>query len=139
MKKFLNKHILCAASIFAIFIGLNSPSFAYCNSPCPNPCSPSRTVCEGRNCTTYCSTTSSVSYDTAYYSSPALSLRYSTPNVSFSISNEVYGYSRPNIIVSNGFRPVYHRVPPKPAHIIRHKPAQKPALNHKPVQPKRRH
>lgn len=108
--------VLCAL-ILSMGICLSSDAIV-CNSPCPNPCSPSRTVCEGTNCTTYCGV--NPSYSAAYYTQPAVSFSYSTPNVSFSISNEVYGiynyYSRPNFTVTNGFRPIYHKVPPKKYH-----------------------
>lgn len=121
--------VLCALAVYAS-VCLSSNA-AVCNSPCPNPCSPSRTVCEGTNCTTYCGATSV--YDAVYYTTPAVSFSYSTPNVSFSISNEVYGihnyYSRPHFTVTNGFRPIYHKVPPKKYH---HAPKSVPGV-HKPV------
>lgn len=136
------KIFLCILGAFTIFLSTNSISYAaYCNSPCPNPCTPSRTVCEGTNCTTYCNTASSVSYGTTYYTSPAVSFSYSVPNVRFSISNEIYGahnyYTRPNIIISNGFRPVYHRAPAPSSHKAPPKPAPKPA--NKSIHSKGRH
>ncbi len=135
------RFFLCMLGIFAIFLSINIPSYAaYCNSPCPNPCSPSRTVCEGANCTTYCNTRPSVSYSANYYTSPAVAFSYATPGVRFSISNEVYGlhnyYTRPNIIISNGFRPVYHRAP---VHSVHKAPPKHPHNAHKPLQPKGRH
>ncbi len=143
-----NKFFLSMLGIFAIFFSVNSPSYAaFCNSPCPNPCAPSRTVCEGTNCTTYCNSVPSARYSATYYTYPAVSFSYAAPNVRFSISNEVYGmhnyYTRPNIIISNGFRPVYHRVPvnhikrpPKKPHHV-NKPSRKPA--NRPSHPDRRH
>lgn len=130
MKKIMNKTAFSIFSVFALFLTLCNPSSAaYCNSPCPNPCSPSRTVCEGSNCTTYCASNSI--YNTSYYTSPGVSFSYSTPNVSFSISNEVYGVHNlypKRIVVSNAFRPVHHY---KPAP----RPNIKPAPNHKPPMP----
>ena len=141
MKKIINKQFFCAVGILALFLSICTPSnAAYCNSPCPNPCSPSRTICKGLNCTTYCDSTASVRYGSVYYDSPAVSFSYSTPNVSFSISNEVYGvhnyYSRPTFVVSNGFRPVYHRYPLKPAPNFHKHPAPKPRPGvHNPSKP----
>lgn len=138
MKKIVNKTIFGTLCVLALFLTICSPSSAaYCNSPCPNPCSPSRTVCEGASCTTYCGSTSI--YNASYYTSPSVSFSYSTPNVSFSISNEVYGlhnvYPR-RLVVTNGFRPVYHKTPSKRPPVVHHKPkpkpGHKPALNHKP-------
>ncbi len=115
----MKKIILYTA--LTLVLSLNSGLCAeavMCNSPCPDPCAPSRTICEGTNCTTYCA--KSPMYNTVYYTTPGVSFSYSTPNVSFSISNEVYGiynyYSRPNFTITNGFRPIYHYRPHHPVY-----------------------
>lgn len=131
MKKIFTCTILAAV----LFFGANSLSYAIeCNSPCLNPCVPSRTVCEGANCTTYCG--SSSVYGGTYYVSPGVSFSYSTPNVSFSITNEVYGlhnlFHRP-IKVINGFRPVYHRYPAKPVIKPYHPEAKRPHSKPRPA------
>ncbi len=133
MKK-ISKTALTVVCTFALMFGTAlSSNAAVCNSPCPDPCAPSQTVCEGTNCTTYCA--KSTVYGTSNYTLPAVSFSYSTPNVSFSVSNEVYGiynyYSRPNFTITNGFRPIYHRPPSRP--VVVHKPAPKPVshITHK--------
>lgn len=134
----LQKTMLSLMGAIVVLFSTNLQSdAAYCNSPCPNPCAASRTICEGTNCTTYCNTTSSTRYTTSYYATPTVAFSYSTPNVSFSVSNEVYGYTHPNILISNGFKPVYHKAP---SHHSIHKVPPKPSNNHpnKPMQPKRR-
>ncbi len=138
MKK-LSKTLFSIISTLVVFFSITLQSgAAYCNSPCPDPCSSSRTICEGTNCTTYCDTTPVSRYGATYYTAPAVSFSYSTPNVSFSISNEVYGlhnyYTRPNIVISNGFRPIYHKNPPKPPQNFHKTPAgHKPAISHRPA------
>ena len=142
MKKNFKKGIFgifCACTLFLGTVLVSDA--AYCNSPCPNPCSPSRTVCEGLNCTTYCSPPRSV-----HYTVPSASFSISTPNVSFSVSNEIYtnsyngvyggaywGYGRPNVIVTsrpiyniNHYRPV-HKPAYKPSHKPMHQPSYKPS------------
>ncbi len=137
MKK-ISKTVLTAVCTFALMFGASlSSDAAVCNSPCPDPCAPSHTVCEGTSCTTTCGTTSV--YNTAYYTTPGVSFSYSTPNVSFSISNEVYGiynyYSRPNFTVTSGFRPIYRPAPKPVKHVVyKNPPKPAPALNKKPVQ-----
>ncbi len=122
MKRFTLNKFKMFFGLFAIafmLTGVSLKASAYCNSPCPNPCSPSRTVCEGTNCTTSCSNTN---YS---YSTPGISFSYSTPNVSFSISNELYtNYYRPSVIVRPGFRPVHYK---------NHKPHMKPIHKKPPV------
>lgn len=141
MKKIVNKQFFYIAGILTLFLTLCTKSYAaYCNSPCPDPCSPSRTVCEGSNCTTYCNSSPTIRHNAVYYTNPGVSFSYSTPNVSFSISNEVYGvhnyYSRPNFVISSGFRPVYHRYPLKPAPNFHKHPAPKPRPGvHNPSRP----
>lgn len=146
MKKIFKKGIFGIFCALMLFLGTVSTSdAAYCNSPCPDPCAPSRTVCEGLNCTTYCDSSNSVRYTI-----PSASFSISTPNVSFSVSNEIYtnayngvyggtywGFSRPNIFVTsrpiyniNHYRPV-HKPVYKPAHKPQYKPQNKPG--HKPV------
>lgn len=142
----MKKNILTLCFVFGLIMAGNLPSNAvYCNSPCPDPCASSRTVCEGTNCTTYCNVSNKTIYSANYYTAPGVSFSYSTPNISFSISNEVYGFynlgPRPRrVVVTNGFRPVYHhKNPPKPVpnhHIKPNKPNKGP-VHHSSKGPKR--
>lgn len=119
--KILKKIRLCAFfTLTILFFGINMQADAAyyvsnCNSPCENPCTLSRTICEGSRCTTYCST--SCVYDASWNYTPGVTFSYSVPNVSFSISNEYVGL---NVVKFNGRPAVYYHKTNRP--IVYHKP-----------------
>lgn len=133
--------------VFAVFLCTNlQADAAYyvsnCNSPCENPCAPSRTICEGNHCTTYCN--ASHVYNLSRNYTPGVTFSYSTPNVSFSISNEYIGYDV--LKINRPPRPIvryrYHTGHPaayytgRPAvHHVSHKP-QRPIYDRPVVKPK---
>ncbi len=130
MKKNLKMFLEIFGAIL-VLAGNNLNASAYCNSPCPNPCTPSQTVCEGTNCTTYCNTNSK-HYS---YTTPGVSFSYSTPNISFSVSNELYAsYYRPGFRINTSLRPIYRKkYHPKPAF------KRPPVANGKPIHKKPKH